>query len=52
VDSISAGEFAPEALSFSTQRPNLAPDEKRKVVETITERIVVGRGEVSDNVLS
>ena len=47
VNTISAGELASEAVTLSSQWVSLAQDEKRRIVETITEKIVVGKSNVS-----
>lgn len=45
VNRLSADEILSEADTLFTRWPKLAPEERRSVVESITERIVVGKGE-------
>jgi site-specific DNA recombinase len=47
VNNLSAEEIASEAQTLAHQWPKLEHEEKRKVVETITNKIVVGKGEIS-----
>ena len=47
VHNLSAKEIALEASDLARQWPTLEPEEKRKVVEAITERIVIGKGEIA-----
>jgi hypothetical protein len=35
-----------EAQSLHRLWPSMEPDEERKIVEAITEKIVIGRGEI------
>lgn len=45
VNRLSADEILSEADTLFTRWPKLAPEERRSVVESITERIIVGKGE-------
>ena len=47
VHNISAEEVATEAQNLHRLWPEMEPDDKRKLVESITEKIVVGKGEIS-----
>ena len=47
VAAISAEEVAVEAQNLHRLWPKMEPDEKRKIVEAITEKIVVGKGEIN-----
>ncbi len=47
VNTISAEEVASEAQALSKRWPKLEPEEKRQIVEAITEKIVIGKGEIS-----
>ena len=47
IDKLSAEEVATEAVSLHKNWPILNSDERRQIVETIVERIVVGKGEVT-----
>src|SRR6185503_2118117 len=46
VQNISAEEVAQEALKLAEQWPKLDGEEKRTIVETIVEKIVIGKGEI------
>ena len=46
VDNYSAEHVATEAQNLSTHWPKLTPDDKRAIVEAITERITIGKGEI------
>jgi site-specific DNA recombinase len=46
VDGYSAEHGATEALNLSTHWPELAPDDKRAIIEAFTERITIGKGEI------
>lgn len=45
VNRLSADEIVAEAETLASRWPSLAPEERRSVVELITERIVIGKGE-------
>lgn len=47
IQSISSDEVVHEAKDLHKRWPTLLPDEKRKIVETITERIVVDKSEIT-----
>jgi site-specific DNA recombinase len=47
VNSLSAEEVVSEARNLSEQWPSLEAGEKRRIVEAITEKIIVGKGEIS-----
>ena len=47
VDNLSAGEIAAEARNLYEQWPDLPPEEKRKIVETVTQKIVVGKDDIA-----
>ena len=49
IANLSCEEIISEARDLYTRWPSLPADEKRRIVETITERIVVGKGEVEIN---
>ena len=46
VKALSAGEVAAEARNLADLWPKLAPEEKRTIVEAITDKIVIGDGEI------
>ncbi|MGO8677754.1 MAG: hypothetical protein ACLQVX_18005 [Limisphaerales bacterium] len=46
VNTLSAEEVVAEAQNLHRLWPKLEPDEKRKIVEAITEKIVVGKDEI------
>ena len=46
VDNHSAEHVATEAQNLSSHWPSLAPDDKRAIIEAITERITIGKGEI------
>jgi len=47
VDNFSAEHVATEAQNLSSNWPKLEPDDKRAIVEAITERITIGKGEIA-----
>ncbi|MCW5976504.1 MAG: recombinase family protein [Bryobacteraceae bacterium] len=47
IQMLSSDQILTEAKDLHARWPDLERDEKRKVVENITEKIVVGRGEIS-----
>jgi site-specific DNA recombinase len=47
VETLSAEEVALQAQQLHQLWPAMEPDEKRKIVETITERIVVGKDDIN-----
>ena len=49
VNNLSAEEVASEARNLCEQWPKLEADEKRNIIEAITEKIVVGKDEISIN---
>ncbi len=51
ISQLSQAEVVSEAQDLYSRWPSLPLDEKRRIVEAITERIVVGKGEVEINLL-
>ena len=49
VNNLSAEEIASEAVNLHKSWPGLKPEEKRQIVETIVEKIIVGKGDVAIN---
>ena len=49
VNNLSAEQVALEAQDLSSHWPSLPVDDKRSIVEAITERITVGKGEITIN---
>src|SRR6185295_15763563 len=47
IQHLSSNEVLSEAQDISARWPDLEPDERRKLVETITERITVGKEEIN-----
>lgn len=47
VETLSAEEVASEARKLHELWTKMAPEEKRKIVEAITEKIVIGKGEIN-----
>ena len=47
VNNLSAEEVASEARSLSKQWESMEPDDRRKIVEAIIEKIEIGKGEIS-----
>ena len=46
---LSSDELVNEAKDLYSRWPNLDPAEKRRIIETITERITVGRSDININ---
>ena len=51
INHLSRDEVIAKARDLYTRWPNLGAEEKRQIVETITDRIVIGKDEVSINLL-
>jgi site-specific DNA recombinase len=49
VNNLSAEEVASEAANLHKTWPTLKPEEKRQIVETIVEKIIIGKGEITIN---
>jgi site-specific DNA recombinase len=49
ISSLSSDEVFAEAETLYTSWPQLEPQEKRKIIETITEKVTIGKDEVSIN---
>ena len=47
VNTLSAQEVASEARTLSKKWPTLEAEERRQIVEAITEKIVIGKGEIN-----
>jgi len=47
IERLSSDEIFREAQDLSTRWPDLTPEDKRKIVENVTERITVGKDEIS-----
>ena len=47
VETLSAEEVASEAEKLHQLWPKMEPAEKRRIVEAITEKVVIGKGEIN-----
>ena len=49
MNSLSAEEIASQASSLYDRWQTLEPEEKREIIEIITDQIVIGKGEITIN---